>query len=75
MTMNENEFQDALKTLLREIALKTIDEAVEAGVPDDLVNLRRVRTFDEDGVLTNNAGLVVTACDGSEFQVTIVRSR
>ena len=73
--MNEKELQDALKTLLREIALMDEDKASDAGVPDDLVNLRRVRTYEEDGVLTNNAGLVITTADGGEFQLTIVRSR
>jgi len=73
--VNENELQDALKTLLREIALMNEGKASDAGVPDDLVNLRRVRTFYEEGMLTNNAGLVVTTADGTEFQLTIVRSR
>ncbi len=73
--MDEHELQDALETLLRDIALMNEDEAGDANVPDDLVNLRRVRTFDEDGVLTQNAGLTVTTADGSEFQLTIVRSR
>ena len=73
--MDEHELQDALKSLLREIALMNEDEAGDANVPDDLVNLRRVRTYEEDGVLTQNAGLVVTTADGSEFELTIVRSR
>lgn len=73
--MNEKELQDALKTLLREIALMDEDKASDAGVPDDLVNLRRVRTYEEDGVLTNNAGLVITTAGGDEFQISIVRSR
>lgn len=34
-----------------------------------------VRTFEEAGVLTMNKGLVVRLPDGSEFQLTIVRSR
>lgn len=34
-----------------------------------------VSTFDEAGVLTRNAGLVVRLDDGTEFQVTVVRSR
>ena len=73
--MDETELQDALKSLLRQIALMDEDQAAEADVPDDLVNLRRVRTYQEDGVLSQNAGLVVTTADGSEFQLTIVRSR
>lgn len=34
-----------------------------------------VSTFREAGVLSTNEGLVVKTLDGSEFQVTIVRSR
>ncbi len=32
-------------------------------------------TFEDAGVLTSNAGLVLRTADGSEFQVTVVRSR
>jgi hypothetical protein len=35
----------------------------------------RTRSFAEAGVLTTNDGLVVTLSDGSEFQLTVVRSR
>ena len=31
--------------------------------------------YDELGILTSNAGLVVRMDDGSEFQITVVRSR
>lgn len=34
-----------------------------------------VKTFEAAGVLTRNKGLVVTTEDGTEFQVTIVKSR
>ena len=34
-----------------------------------------VRTFADADILTRDSGVVVTAADGSEFQVTIVRSR
>ncbi len=44
-------------------------------MPDALINLRRVRTYEEEGILTQNAGMVITTADGSEFQITIVRSR
>lgn len=33
-----------------------------------------VSTFDDAGVFTKNFGLVITNGDGSEFQITIVRS-
>ena len=73
--MNENELQDALKTLLEEIACMDQEDREDAGLGDDLADVKRVRTFDEEGVLTNNAGLVITTADGEEFQLTIVRSR
>ena len=73
--MNENELQDALKTLLEEIACMEEEDREDAGLGDDLADVKRVRTFDEEGVLTNNAGLVVTTADGSQFQITIVQSR
>ena len=37
--------------------------------------IRRIETFEEVGVLTTDRGLVVTFEDGSEVQVTLVRSR
>jgi hypothetical protein len=35
---------------------------------------KRINTFENSGVLTSNKGLVVKMKDGSEFQVTIVKS-
>jgi hypothetical protein len=34
-----------------------------------------VRSFEDAGVLTSNAGLVLRAPNGWEFQITVVRSR
>ena len=73
--MNENELQDALKNLLEEIAGMDDEDREDAGLGDGLADVKRVRTYEEEGVLTNNAGLVITMADGSEMQVTIVRSR
>ena len=42
---------------------------------DEDTGVRRVETFEEVGVLTANSGLVVELTDGSELQITIVRSR
>ena len=71
--MNEHELQDALKGLLDDVAFMDDEERAEAGISDELV--LRVSTFADEGVLTTDAGLVVTAKDGSEFQITIVRSK
>lgn len=46
-----------------------VDEILD---PD---GIDRAVPYDETGVLTMNAGLVVTMDDGAEFQITIVRSR
>ena len=35
----------------------------------------RVQTYSKAGVMTHDKGLVITLPDGSEYQVTIVRSR
>lgn len=32
-------------------------------------------TFDECGILTSNDGIVLSLADGSEFQITVVRSK
>ncbi len=74
-TMNENELQDALKNLLEEIAFMDDEDREDAGLGHELADVKRVRTFEEEGVLTTDAGLVITAADGSEYQVTIVKSR
>ena len=73
--MNEQELQDALKALLEQIAFDDDEERERFGVPDELAQVERVRTYEEEGVLTRDAGLVITTADGSEFQLTIVRSR
>ena len=73
--MNETELQDALKTLLEELHFMDEEDRQHAGLPDEMADATRVRTFEEEGVLTRNAGLVITMADGSEFQVTVVQSR
>ena len=64
--MHEREFAEELMGML-----STSDDG-------DFLNqetIRRVERFDDVGMLTRDAGLVVTMRDGSEFQVTIVKSR
>ena len=73
--MNDHEFQDVLKALLDEIACMDGDDLDQFDLPDDLGGIEHVRTFDEAGVLTQNAGLVIAMADRSEWQVTVVRSR
>ena len=63
--MNEIDFETMLYELLHEL-LQDGEAAPE---------IRRVQTFEEAGVLTNNRGLVVRTEDGREFQVSIIQNR
>ena len=42
---------------------------------DETEGVRDAVPYDEAGVLTQNAGLIVRMVDGSEYQITVVRSR
>ena len=48
------------------------NDDVQGMLPEDVV---RVDTFENAGIMTNNRGLVVKMTDGSEFQITIIRSK
>ena len=64
--MNEHDFASRLLDIL-------FNDREYAAVFD--FELQDVRTYADLGMLTNNAGLVVEMDDGSEFQITVVRSR
>lgn len=63
-TMDEYEVQDSLMALLWG---ESLDSTMLEGV--------KARTFENDGVMTHDIGLVLHTADGSEFQITIVQSR
>jgi len=73
--MNETELQDALRNLLQELSYMDTEDLDQFDMPGELAGIERTSTFDEAGVLTRDAGLVITTPDGSEFQLTIVQSR
>lgn len=76
--MNEQQFQNALFQLLERCAEEApTTEDGELLWPSVLESedIHEVRTFADDGVLTNNKGLTVRLADGSAFQLTIVKSR
>ena len=73
--MNDTELQQTLKTLLDEMSYMDTDDLDQFDMPEELAGIERVSTFDEAGVLTRDAGLVITTNDGSEFQLTIIQSR
>lgn len=45
----------------------------EALYENEELEINNVRTFEEAGMLTRDAGLIIKLLDGSEFQVSIVR--
>ncbi len=61
--MRDQEFSDALEDILGELT------------DEDVLDVRRVCSFEERGVLTGNSGIVVTLESGEEFQLTIVQSK
>lgn len=65
--MTENAFAVCLAAVLNDEG--DINEILD---PD---GIDRAVPYDEAGVLTNNAGFLVRLDDGSEFQITVVRSR
>lgn len=65
--MTENAFATCLAAILN--GEGDVNEILD---PD---GVRRVETFEEVGMLTRDAGLVVTMDDGAKYQVTIVRSQ
>jgi hypothetical protein len=66
--MEDWEMQDALIGLIQ-------DEAMTDYFTQGGGDVRSVETFKDAGVLTNNAGITLRMMDGSEFQITIVRSK
>ena len=75
--MTTTEVQEGLRALLDEalaVAIGEIDES-EMTMPQELENLIRVESYEDAGILTTDAGMVLRFKRGEEFQITIVRSR
>jgi hypothetical protein len=68
--MSEDDVVEHLRFLLDQSA----DARKEDGWPEEMLG-NHTASFEEVGVMTDNAGLVLRLEDGSEFQVTVVRSR
>jgi len=64
--MTEREFCEALTVAVEDSA--DLVQEVLGGEEGP-----RVRSFEDAGVMTSNAGIVVRLADGSEFFVTVVR--
>ena len=62
--MTEFDLREALEAML-------YGESIE----DTALEVDRIRSFGEAGLLTDNEGLVITTSAGDEFQITIVQSK
>jgi hypothetical protein len=74
--MNEIMIQNALRELLDLLIDERNDpESDLADLTEPFEGVRDVRTFAEADILTTDKGLIVACEDGTEYQLTIVRSR
>jgi hypothetical protein len=69
--MDERAVVDALVAVFNAAAYG--DDLNDADM-DAFENGRAV-SFEREGVMTNNAGVVLKTADGSEFQITVVQSK
>ena len=61
-----------IETLIAE----TLNAAIDRDEPPEEVQaIRLIRTFDAEGLLTTDAGLVLHMTDGTVFQLTLVQAR
>ena len=74
-THNPHDIVALFDTLLLEGCEASEDEPRDDDYDEILGNIRSASTFRDAQVLTTDAGLVVRMQDGSEFQVTVVRSK
>ncbi|HPD28562.1 MAG TPA: hypothetical protein PLL20_01100 [Phycisphaerae bacterium] len=75
--MTTKDMSDLLEGLFNEIAgCEDDDEMTPAELdPDGTLYECQASSFRDCGLLTSNDGVVLTLRDGTEFQITIVRSR
>jgi hypothetical protein len=58
----------------REFQAWLLEKIAEAVTEDEIGDYNSAVTFEDAGLMTRNAGLVVRLEDGSEFQLSIVQS-
>lgn len=76
--MNERQVEMALRTFFSELEWTDPDDwgpGEQAFMEDLGADIEGVQTYREAGLLTQDAGLVLTLAGGAQFQVTIKQSR
>lgn len=82
-TMTEEDMSETIKGLLETVGAEWGSEQIQdlvdlSGIDPEnaeAVHNARLSSFKEGMVMTSNAGFTVRLADGSEFQVTVVKSR
>jgi hypothetical protein len=72
--LNAQQVSDNLTVLLNTMSFMDDGDLESAGL-DGLLNVNRVTSYTNGGVLTRDAGFTLTLDNGSEYQITVVRSR
>jgi hypothetical protein len=70
-SMNSTECAGVIASLIEDADLEA-QFAVDEDGKD--INVARVETYEDAGILTADAGFVLKLSDGSEFQITVKRS-
>ncbi len=73
--ISEQELEQRLGELLEEFSYLTADDREMLLQDVGWLEDAEVRTFDAAGILARSKGLVLSLSDGTEFQLTIVRSK
>ena len=74
--MNERDLEELLFDVLHELMSASEDEDDPLhDLGERTGDIKRLWTYEEAGMLTDDRGIVVTCVDRSEFQITIVKSR
>jgi len=74
MSMDAHEIATMLSEVLN-IAACAADPDLLAEVPEEMMDVAAIHSYEEDGILTRDAGFVLHMAGGEAFQVTVVRSR
>ena len=72
--LNAQQVAENLTVLLNTISFSPEDELRQMGL-DGLLTVNRVTSYADGGVLTRDAGFTLTLDNGTEYQITVVRSR
>ena len=74
--MEDQNLANALAQLLTHaMESEQAHDALEPEAAEAVEEVRRIRTYEEAGMLTRDAGIVVYLHDGTEYQVTVMRRR